>query len=62
MKAMKKMKMSSNRTKYLKSLYLTLRAVWWMRNSSSLLNKPRNVGGKLAGRRMSYSQKIEDAT
>lgn len=51
-------KMNRNRNKYLKSLSLMQKVVWWMRNFSSLHNKLRDDVGKLEERRMSYFQRL----
>ena len=57
---MTKTKRTSNkRNKYQKSSYLMQKGVWWMRNFSSLHNKPRNAEERLGGQRMLYFQRIE---
>ncbi|CAL5425371.1 unnamed protein product [Camellia sinensis] len=59
-KRMKMMKrMSNNKINYLRSLSLMQKGVWWMRNFSSLHNKPRDAEERLGGQRMSYFQRIE---
>lgn len=52
-------KMSSSRTKFLKSLFLMPRGVWLMRNFSSLHNKHKDAEEKLGVLRMLYFLKIE---
>ena len=52
-------RMSSRRNKYLKSLSLMQKGVWWMRNFSSLHNKHRDAEGRLGEQRMLYFQKTE---
>lgn len=58
---MRKMRrMNNSRIKYLKSLYLMQKVVWWMRSFSSSHNKPRGKKEKLGERKMLYFQRIED--
>ena len=54
------MRKMNSRNKYLKSLSLMQKVVWWMRNFSSLHNKHRDDVGELGGQRMLYFQRIEE--
>lgn len=60
MKTMKKM--SNNKIKYLKNLFLMLKGVWWMKNSFSLHNKHRDDEVRLEEQKMLYFQRIEADT
>ena len=57
---MKMIRKMNNRNKYLKSLSLMQKVVWWMRNFSSLHNKHRDDVGGPGEQRMLYFLRIED--